>query len=91
MTATFLDVTRDLQQAAWVADAACRGMNPTLFFPERGHTAELAKAVCRSCPVRCQCLDLAMINGERFGVFGGMSERERRKLRRSVRARERVA
>lgn len=66
----------------WMDQAACSGADPDLFFPERGDPTAEAKAVCRACPVRQQCLDHALANREKFGVWGGMSERERRRLRR---------
>jgi len=62
--------------------AACRGLDPHLFFPDRGASVAEAKAVCASCPVRAECLEFALINVEKFGIFGGTSERERRRLRR---------
>lgn len=67
----------------WMQFAACRGMDPNLFFPGRGEDPGPAKAVCAGCPVRLECLDHALANGEKHGVFGGTSERERRRLRRS--------
>lgn len=68
----------------WAHDAACKNMDGNVFFPERGVPAETAKAVCRGCPVRLQCLEYALTAKERFGIWGGMSERERRRLRRHV-------
>jgi WhiB family redox-sensing transcriptional regulator len=65
----------------WRHDGACRGMNPDLFFPERGDPTMPAKAVCSQCPVRAECLRDALGQRERFGVWGGLSERERRVLR----------
>lgn len=65
----------------WMRHAACRGLDPDLFHPERGQTADRAKAVCATCPVQPECLDHAFRNGERVGVWGGTSERERRKMR----------
>ena len=62
--------------------AACRGCDPNLFFPERGVSTDEAKKVCKGCPVRAECLEFALVNVEKFGVFGGTSERERRRLRR---------
>jgi hypothetical protein len=68
---------------AWMADAACRGIDPDLFFPEKGESAFRAKAVCGRCRVRQACLAYALANNERFGVWGGLSERQRRRLRRA--------
>lgn len=69
------------EPADWAQRAACRGIDPDLFFPERGQDTEPAKTVCRTCPVIDACLDHALRNGERVGVWGGTSERERRKMR----------
>lgn len=66
----------------WQAAAACRGTDPDLFFTERGEKTSDAKAVCGGCPVREECLDYALDNVEKFGVWGGLSERERRRVRR---------
>ena len=57
-------------------------MDPDLFFPERGASTREAKAVCRACVVQNECLEYALVNGEKFGIWGGLSERERRRLRR---------
>lgn len=66
----------------WREAAACKGMDPSLFFIERGDDARPAKAVCAECPVREPCLEEAMAQPERLGVWGGLSERERRGMRR---------
>ncbi len=67
----------------WQSRANCLGVDPDLFFPERGSSTREAKEVCRGCVVREDCLDFAIANGEKFGIWGGMSERERRKVRRA--------
>src|SRR6478735_5375240 len=66
----------------WQDDANCLGVDPDLFFPERGASTREAKEVCRGCVVREECLEFALQNGEKFGIWGGLSERERRRLRR---------
>lgn len=66
----------------WVEHAACSGVNPDLFFPDRGASLVDAQRVCACCPVRVDCLEYALETGEKFGVWGGKSERERRLLRR---------
>ncbi len=66
----------------WYVKANCMGVNPDLFFPERGASTREAKTVCKGCVVKEDCLEYALKTGERFGIWGGMSERERRKLRR---------
>jgi WhiB family redox-sensing transcriptional regulator len=69
----------------WRKLANCRSVNPDIFFPERGGTAREAKAICAGCEVRQECLDYAFAHHEKFGVWGGMAERERRRYRRSTR------
>lgn len=70
---------------AWYKEALCRGVNADLFYPERGEPTGPAKAVCAQCPVKDECLETALRDGERFGVWGGKSERERRRIRRERR------
>ncbi|MGY1690748.1 WhiB family transcriptional regulator [Geodermatophilus sp. SYSU D00697] len=62
-------------------DALCAETDPEAFFPEKGGSTREAKRVCAGCPVRSQCLEFALANDERFGIWGGLSERERRRLR----------
>ena len=78
------------EERSWQTQANCMGVDPELFFPERGASTREAKEVCRGCVVRDDCLEYALANGEKFGIWGGMSERERRRLRRA-RALERRA
>ncbi len=66
----------------WQRQANCMGVDPDLFFPERGASTREAKEVCRGCVVREDCLEYALANGEKFGIWGGLSERERRRIRR---------
>lgn len=66
----------------WWDLAACRGMATDLFFPGRGdYDVYEAKRVCAGCPVRAECLEEALAQREVFGVWGGLSERERRSIR----------
>ena len=67
----------------WMNFGACRGVDPDLFFPERGEPTEPAKEICFGCSVREECLEYALSSKEKFGVWGGTSERERRRLRRA--------
>lgn len=67
---------------SWQADALCAETDPDAFFPEKGGSTRDAKRICASCEVRQQCLEYALQNDERFGIWGGLSERERRKLRK---------
>ncbi len=73
----------DLGDRSWQGQANCLGVDPDLFFPERGASTREAKGVCRGCVVREECLEYALVNGEKFGIWGGMSERERRRIRRA--------
>ena len=73
--------------ARWRELAVCRGIDLEVFFPERGESAEPARRVCAACPVRQPCLDYAITNRITDGIWGGLTERERRALRsRWVRA-----
>ncbi len=72
----------DPDESPWQASANCLGVDPDLFFPERGGSTREAKAVCAGCVVRDECLDYALEHGEKFGIWGGLSERERRQVRR---------
>jgi WhiB family transcriptional regulator, redox-sensing transcriptional regulator len=71
------------QDRDWQTRANCMWVDPDLFFPERGASTREAKEVCRGCVVREDCLEYALANGEKFGIWGGLSERERRRLRRA--------
>lgn len=64
----------------WVVFGACREADPDLFFPTTREETEQALAVCASCPVRPECLEYALEAGERFGIWGGLTEKRRRKL-----------
>jgi WhiB family redox-sensing transcriptional regulator len=75
-------VDDDEAQLAWQADSLCAQTDPEAFFPEKGGSTRDAKKICASCDVRAQCLEYALRNDERFGIWGGLSERERRKLRK---------
>lgn len=70
------------EELVWQNYANCLGVDPDLFFPERGASTREAKEVCRGCVVQDECLEFALRNGEKFGIWGGKSERERRKVRR---------
>ena len=74
--------TKLLQPVDGQVHARCHEVDPEIFFPERGGSSKAARAVCNQCPVRAQCLEYALNNKEQFGIWGGTSERERRRLRR---------
>ncbi|MBG6224161.1 WhiB family redox-sensing transcriptional regulator [Arthrobacter sp. CAN_A2] len=69
-------------ELSWQADALCAQTDPEAFFPEKGGSTRDAKKVCGSCIVKSECLEYALENDERFGIWGGLSERERRRLRK---------
>lgn len=71
-----------VERVPWMADAKCLNADPDVFFPEKGGSTREAKRVCGECPVRRECLAYALDNDERWGVWGGLAERERRKLKR---------
>jgi WhiB family redox-sensing transcriptional regulator len=64
----------------WHASANCRGLDPALFYPERGGDTDTPKAVCRGCVVKAECLEDALARAERFGIWGAMATRERKRL-----------
>ena len=66
----------------WQERALCAQTDPEAFFPEKGGSTREAKKVCLTCEVRDECLEYALMNDERFGIWGGLSERERRKLKK---------
>ncbi len=79
------DLTRPLgdpEQREWMVDARCLDADPEAFFPEKGGSTREAKRICADCPVVEPCLEYALANDERFGIWGGLSERERRRVRR---------
>lgn len=75
----------DLQTPPWMDDARCRTAAPGDFFPSDGVGVERAKRVCAECPVRAECLEYALAHRIEHGVWGGCSERERRRLSRARR------
>ena len=66
----------------WQEKALCAQTDPEAFFPEKGGSTREAKRVCLVCEVKADCLEYALAHDERFGIWGGLSERERRKLKR---------
>ena len=69
----------------WRQHGACRGTDPDIFYPVSDEEAEPAKAICATCPVREPCLEYALSTRERDGVWGGATERERRRMIRQRR------
>ena len=83
--ATLSDI---LEIPPFYKDANCVDKEQDLFFPERGSSTVKAKAICGECVVKEECLEFAVIRKERFGIWGGKSERERRAIRRERRLAE---
>lgn len=75
-------VDTETEDLGWQEYSNCLGVDPDLFFPERGASTREAKEVCRACVVREECLEYAIVHSEKFGIWGGLSERERRRIRR---------
>ncbi len=69
---------------SWQEQALCAQTDPEAFFPEKGGSTREAKRICVGCDVRGECLEYALGQDERFGIWGGLSERERRRLKRAV-------
>lgn len=70
------------EERPWMVFGACRDMDPDLFFPQSSHDARAATAVCRTCAVRTECLEYSLEARESFGVWGGLTEKQRRQLLR---------
>ncbi len=70
---------------SWWTKAACRGTDTNVFFPDKGESTRPAKRICATCDVTAECLQAALERDDRFGVYGGLSERERRRLKRRSR------
>lgn len=76
---------------AWMAEASCRSLSPETFFPSDGAGVETARRICDDCPVKRPCLDYALIHRIDHGVWGGVSERGRRRISRRMRTRKAVS
>ncbi len=74
----------EAEELSWQDRALCAQTDPEAFFPEKGGSTREAKKVCLTCEVRSECLEYALQHDERFGIWGGMSERERRRLKKSL-------
>ena len=72
----------EAEELSWQEQALCAETDPEAFFPEKGGSTREAKKICTGCEVKAECLEYALANDERFGIWGGLSERERRRLRR---------
>ncbi|GAA1480909.1 hypothetical protein GCM10009624_13490 [Gordonia sinesedis] len=74
----------DAVEEQWQDRALCAQTDPEAFFPEKGGSTREAKRICSGCEVKAECLEYALHNDERFGIWGGLSERERRRLKRGI-------
>ncbi|WP_324291074.1 WhiB family transcriptional regulator [Mycobacterium sp. Aquia_213] len=74
----------ELTPDQWQDRALCAQTDPEAFFPEKGGSTREAKKICLGCEVRHECLEYALAHDERFGIWGGLSERERRRLKRGI-------
>jgi WhiB family redox-sensing transcriptional regulator len=80
--AGLLGIGLEADAQSWQERALCAETDPESFFPEKGGSTREAKKICTGCEVKAECLEYALSNDERFGIWGGLSERERRRLRR---------
>lgn len=69
----------------WRELGACRGLAPEIFYPQTDEEADVAKVVCAQCAVQTACLEHALMNREKEGIWGGATERERRRIIRQRR------
>ena len=76
------DALPEAREADWHDKALCAQTDPEAFFPEKGGSTREAKKICTGCEVRAECLSYALAHDERFGIWGGLSERERRRIKR---------
>ena len=79
-----LDAPLTPDDPLWQEKALCAQTDPEAFFPEKGGSTREAKRICLGCEVKDACLEYALANDERFGIWGGLSERERRRLKRGI-------
>ncbi|WP_165777498.1 WhiB family transcriptional regulator [Amycolatopsis antarctica] len=78
----FGDLFDMAEEPDWQERALCAQTDPEAFFPEKGGSTREAKRICQGCEVKDDCLEYALAHDERFGIWGGLSERERRKLKK---------
>ncbi|MQY28182.1 Transcriptional regulator WhiB [Nocardia sp. RB56] len=84
LVVTNFDAMFDTIEEQWQERALCAQTDPEAFFPEKGGSTREAKRICMGCEVRDECLEYALAHDERFGIWGGLSERERRRLKRGI-------
>lgn len=74
-----------MKSQAWRTHARCKGIDPEVFYPIAEEEADEAKSICADCPVRLACLEYALAVRERDGIWGGATEKERRRIIRQRR------
>ncbi|MBM7824884.1 WhiB family redox-sensing transcriptional regulator [Arcanobacterium pluranimalium] len=74
--------TSGLADLSWMEDALCAQTDPDIFYPEKGGSTAPATSVCNSCSVRAECLDYAVTNDIRHGIWGGTSDNDRKRMSR---------
>lgn len=79
-----IDVAPATEDDQWQERALCAQTDPEAFFPEKGGSTREAKRICQGCEVKDACLEYALAHDERFGIWEGLSERERRRLKRGI-------
>ncbi|MFZ2240397.1 WhiB family transcriptional regulator [Gordonia amarae] len=84
LVANDFDSLFDEVEHQWQDRALCAQTDPEAFFPEKGGSTREAKRICHGCEVQAECLEYALGNDERFGIWGGLSERERRRIKRGI-------
>ncbi|MBD0023141.1 WhiB family transcriptional regulator [Gordonia pseudamarae] len=84
LVANDFDDMFDEVEHQWQDRALCAQTDPEAFFPEKGGSTREAKRICHGCEVQAECLEYALGNDERFGIWGGLSERERRRIKRGI-------
>ncbi|MDP9801346.1 WhiB family redox-sensing transcriptional regulator [Arcanobacterium wilhelmae] len=75
------------EDLSWMEDALCAQTDPDIFYPEKGGSTAPATSICRNCPVRAECLDYAVTNDIRHGIWGGTSDNDRKRMSRERKAR----
>jgi hypothetical protein len=83
-TAELMDPETPITEDNWQERALCAQTDPEAFFPEKGGSTRDAKRICLGCVAKDACLKYALDHDERFGIWGGLSERERRRLKRGI-------
>lgn len=71
------------EDVPWTTGAVCASVDPELFYPPKGGDIRPAKRICAGCPVRIECAEYGITSNDLYGIYGGLTDRERRRLRRA--------